>query len=101
MALFSFYNVRKPRQFNHKPIYWDPHKEAMEERVRKMKREMGMEEAPEEYKPQIKGTFIEGTSHLKKSLDRGDNNRSRTYKNVKLLIALAVLSALLWFLFWS
>ena len=26
MALFSFYNVRKPRQFNHKPIYWDPHK---------------------------------------------------------------------------
>ena len=37
MALFSFYNVRKPRQFNHKPIYWDPHKEAMEERVRKMK----------------------------------------------------------------
>ena len=39
MALFSFYNVRKPRQFNHKPIYWDPHKEAMEERVRKMKRE--------------------------------------------------------------
>lgn len=101
MALFSFYNVRKPRQFNHKPIYWDPHKEAMEERVRKMKREMGMEEAPEEYKPQIKGTFIEGTSHLKKSLDRGDNNRSRTYKNVKLLIALAILSALLWFLFWS
>lgn len=42
MALFSFYNVRKPRQFNHKPIYWDPHKEAMEERVRKMKREMGL-----------------------------------------------------------
>ena len=44
MALFSFYNVRKPRQFNHKPIYWDPHKEAMEERVRKMKREMGMKQ---------------------------------------------------------
>ena len=38
MALFSFYNVRKPRQFNHKPIYWDPHKEAMEERVRKSRR---------------------------------------------------------------
>lgn len=101
MALFSFYNVRKPRQFNHKPIYWDPHKEAMEERVRKVKREMGMEEAPEEYKPHIKGTFIEGTSHLKKSLDKGDNERSRTYKNVKLLVALAVLGALFWYLFWS
>lgn len=101
MALFSFYNVRKPRQYNHKPIYWDPHKEAMEERVRKIKREIGMEESLEEYKPQIKGTFVEGTSHLKKSYEKGDNERSRTYKNVKLLIALAVLGALFWFLFWS
>lgn len=101
MALFSFYNVRKPRQFNHKPIYWDPHKEALEERVRKVKREIGMEEDLEEYKPHIKGTFIEGTSHLKKSLDKGDNERSRTYKNVKLLVALAVLGALFWYLFWS
>lgn len=33
MALFSFYNMRKPRQFDHKPIYWDPHKEALEERT--------------------------------------------------------------------
>ena len=49
----------------------------MEERVRKMKREMGMEESLEDYKPQIKGTFIEGTSHLKKSLDRGDDALSR------------------------
>ena len=66
-----------------KPIYWDPHKEALEERVRKMKREMGMEESLEDYKPQIKGTFIEGTSHLKKSLDRGDDVRSRKYKSAK------------------
>ena len=88
MALFSFYNVRKPRQFNHKPIYWDPHKEALEERVRKMKREMGMEESLEDYKPQIKGTFIEGTSHLKKSLDRGDDVRSRKYKSAKLIVGI-------------
>lgn len=101
MALFSFYNVRKPRQFEHKPIYWDPHKEAMEERVRKMKREMGLEESLEEYKPQIKGTFVEGTSHLKKSLDRGDNSRSRVYKNVKLIVAAVILGALFWYLFWQ
>ena len=98
---FSFYNMRKPRQYDHKPIYWDPHKEAMEERVRKIKREMGVEESLEEYKPQIKGTFVEGTSHLKKSLDKGDNARSRTYKSVKLIIAIAVLGALFWYLFWS
>ena len=101
MALFSFYNVRKPRQFEHKPIYWDPRKEAMEERVRKVKREMGLEETEEEYKPQITGTFIEGTSHLKRSRDKGENSRSREYKNVKLLIALAVLALLFWYLFWK
>lgn len=101
MALFSFYNMRKPRQYEHKPIYWDPHKEAMEERVRKVKREIGVNESQEEYKPQIKGTFIEGTSHLKKSLDRGDDARSRKYKSVKLIVAVAVLGALFWYLFWS
>ena len=101
MAVFSFYNVRKPRQFEHKPIYWDPRKEAMEERVRKVKREMGLEETEEEYKPQIKGTFIEGTSHLKRSRDKGENSRSREYKNVKLLISRAVLALLFWYLFWK
>ena len=53
MALFSFYNMRKPRQYDHKPIYWDPHKEALEERISKVKREMGVEESLEEYKPHI------------------------------------------------
>ena len=79
MALFSFYNMRKPRQFEHKPIYYDPHKEEMAERVSKIKRELGMEEPLEEYKPHIKGTFIEGTSHLKKSLDKGETPRCRRY----------------------
>ena len=68
MALFSFYNVRKPRQYTHKPIYWDPHKEAMEDRIRKVKREIGMDDqlSAEDYKAEIKGSFIEGTSHLKR-----------------------------------
>ena len=100
MALFSFYNVRKPRQFEHKPIYWDPHKEAMEERVQKIKREIGMEEEDlTQYRPHIKGTFVEGTSHLKKSLDKGDDNRVRKYRNIKLIVAVVVLAVLYWYLF--
>lgn len=100
MALFSFYNMRKPRQFNHQPIYWDPRKEALEERVSKIKREMGMEESLEEYKPHIKGTFVEGTSHLKRSLEKGEDARGRKYKNMKLLLALALLAVVFWYLFW-
>lgn len=99
MGMFSFYNVRKPRQYDHKPIYWNPHKEALDKRIHDVKREMGLEIPEEEYKPNIKGTFVEGTSHLKKSRDKGDDVRGRTYKNVKLLLAAAILGGLLWYLF--
>ena len=100
MALFSFYNVRKPRQFEHKPIYWDPDKEELEKRVHRVKREMGLEdESVEEYKDAIRGSFIEGTTHLKKSKSRGDDPRSRHYKNMKLLLALVALAFLFWVMF--
>jgi len=99
MALFSFYKVRKPRQFEHKPIYYDPRKEHLEERERRIRREMGEEKIDENYKPLIKGTFIEGTSHLKKSYTRGEDSRSRKYKNVRLIVILVLLAALFWVLF--
>jgi hypothetical protein len=100
MALFSFYNVRKPRRFDHKPIYWDPRKEALEERIRKVKREMGeLPDNPAEYKNSIRGSFIENTTHLKKSKSKGDDLRNRVYKNMRLLLLLAVLALLFWYLF--
>jgi hypothetical protein len=100
MGLFYFYNVRKPKQFDYKPLYYDPRKEAMEDRKLKVKRELGMEISDEEYKPQIKGSFVQGTTHLKKSRFRGDNARSRQYKNVKLAVILSLLLIALWFFFW-
>ena len=100
MALFSFYNMRKPRQFNHKPIYWNPHKEALNERIRKVEIEMGVrEETAKEYKPNIKGSFVAGTSHLRKSRARGGDVRSRTNKNMRLLLILVILVVLFWYFF--
>ncbi|MDR1455009.1 MAG: hypothetical protein LBJ01_05095 [Tannerella sp.] len=100
MALFSFYNMRKPRQFEHKPIYWDPRREALEERVRKAKCEMGiLPDRQEGYKPSVRGTFVEGTRHLRKSRAKGGDARSRTYGNMRLLLVLALLAMLFWYLF--
>ena len=100
MALFSFYNIRKPRQFNHKPIYWDPHREALDERIRKVEIEMGVrDETIEEYKPNIKGSFVSGMSHLRRSRARGVDIRNRTTKNVRLLLILVVLAAIFWVLY--
>lgn len=101
MGMFSFYNVRKPRQYNHTPIYYDPRKEALEKRISKIKREMGVEEPLEDYKPQIKGTFVEGTSHLKRSINKGEDIRARKYKIFKVFLWLAVLGFILWYLFIS
>jgi len=100
MPIFSFYNMRKPRQYAHKPIYWDPDKEELQERIRKVEIEMGVREVPlDEYKPQIRGTFIEGTTHLKRSKARGDNIRSRESKSMRLILWLALLGAAFWFFF--
>lgn len=99
MALFSFYNQRKPRQYQHKPIYWDPRKEDLEDRERKIRRELGVEKVDENYKPQIKGKFSENTKHLRKSLEKGDDYRSRKYKNIRLAIMLVALAFVFWILF--
>lgn len=99
MAFLSFYSTRKPRQFNHKPIYWNPKREALDERISKVKREMGMEEMAEDYKPHIKGTFAEGTTHLRRKIENGETPRSRSSKNVKLALALVLLLVLLWYMF--
>jgi hypothetical protein len=33
MGIMSFYHMPKPRQFDRKPIYWDPHKEKLDKRI--------------------------------------------------------------------
>ena len=99
MAILPFYNMRKPRKFDHKPIYYDPRKEALQERIRKVEIEMGVRQEEEDYKPAIKGTFIEGMTHLRKSRARGDDSSTREAKNMRLLLILALLLALLWFFF--
>lgn len=97
MGIMSFYSMRKPRRFDHRPIYFDPRKEALDERVRKVEVEMGVrEEDTEEYKPSIKGSFVEGTHHLRKSREKGDTNRTRESKNIRLVIIIAVLAFLYW-----
>ncbi|HCC51291.1 MAG TPA: hypothetical protein DEQ30_03900 [Porphyromonadaceae bacterium] len=100
MGIFNFYNMRKPRQYDHKPIYYDPRKEALEKRIHKVKMEMGVEETDyEQYKEAIRGSFVEGTTHLKKSKNRGDDVRNRVYKNMRLILILAILGMIFWYLY--
>ncbi|MCL1937532.1 MAG: hypothetical protein FWF52_03935 [Candidatus Azobacteroides sp.] len=63
MSFFFFFHPRKPRPFEHKPIYFDPQKEIFQSVKEK------------ENKPSpIKGRFVEGTTHLKKRLRKKKSN---------------------------
>ena len=61
--MFFFYNNRKPRQFNYKPILYNPDKDEFNERVIKVKKEMRVIENSE-LKPTIKGEFIRHTQYI-------------------------------------
>lgn len=106
MANFFFYNNRKPRKFNYKPILYNPEEEDrkknLEDRIERMKREMGVlpQESPTE-KREFKSDFVSQTHHLRKRKDKEAAGQRSFFGNTPLLvIILAVLLALLvfWFL---
>ena len=83
----GMFTMRKPRGFNHSYIYVDEEKLAkMEEDA---KRELGM--LPEkEFSPEdIRGKFVEGTTHLKRRKESGR-------KPVHLGIILVVIALLIY-----
>lgn len=63
MGLFT---TRKPRGFHHNYIYYDPRKEKLQKIEEKAKRELGLL-PPEQFKPEdIRGKFVEATTHLRR-----------------------------------
>lgn len=68
MGMFS---VREPRRIEHKYIYYDERKEKLAKIEERAKRELGML-PEEEYNPEnIRGKFVEGTTHLKRRIENG------------------------------
>ncbi|WP_071148695.1 hypothetical protein [Bacteroides ndongoniae] len=67
----GMFTMRKPRGFHHPYIYVDERKERLAKMEEKAKRELGM--LPEkEFSPEdIRGKFVEGTTHLKRRKESG------------------------------
>ncbi|MDD6209630.1 MAG: hypothetical protein PUB21_03385 [Bacteroidales bacterium] len=100
MSIFFFYNNRKPRKYEHKPIYWDPRKEALDERIAKIKKEMGIEEEDKEsYKPSIKGSFVNASPHLKRKLDKGEDREKRKSRNIIIAVILVILLVVAYYMY--
>ncbi len=68
MGLFT---VRKPRGFRRSYIYYDERKEKREKIKEQAERELGLL-PPKEFQPEdIRGKFVEATTHLKRRKQRG------------------------------
>ena len=96
MAKFFFYNNRKPRKFNYKPILFDPdedaRKEKLQKRINAVKREMGvLEEEETKEKKDFKAEFVLQTKHFKKRQERVESGRSSFISNNGILILIVVI----------
>jgi len=89
------FNVREPRRFEHKYIYVDERKEKLAKIEERAKRELGM--LPQEgFNPEnIRGKFVEGTTHLKR---RKENGGPRMSFPVAIVLIVLLVIFLLWIL---
>ena len=92
MGMFS---VREPRRVEHKYIYYDERKERLAKIEEKAKRELGM--LPEEsFNPEnIRGKFVEGTTHLKR---RKENGGPRLSFQASIVLIVLLVALLFWLL---
>ncbi len=93
----NIFSTRKPRQFQRQPYFSDPRKEALEARIRKVKREMGLLEE-DTYNPEdsIRGSFAQGTRHLRRRQESGEPSASK--RNVKVGLWIIILAGVLYFI---
>lgn len=88
----GMFTMRKPRGFHHPYIYVDERKERLAKMTEDAKRELGML-PPKKFKPEdIRGTFIEGTTHLKRRKESG-----RKPMHLGVLIVFIALLCWLWY----
>lgn len=59
MAIFNFFKTPKVRQYHHEYIYYDPEKEAREERLKRVREELAAEKRGEPQQLVRKGFLSE------------------------------------------
>jgi F0F1-type ATP synthase membrane subunit b/b' len=92
----NFFHTPKPRKFSIPYRYFDPEKEAMQEREERIKSELGMAEKKEwsdrSYKSNIKGQF---RRTLKSSKSIEESKRKSATRLVLLIVILGLIFYLL------
>lgn len=94
MAILRFFRLPKPKKFEYTPLYYDPKKEAMEERERRISSELTGEALNEEdYANRIKGSM---RSASKRKQQKDQKSDART-SNIRIVLIILVLAFLAWY----
>ena len=89
----GMFNIREPKRYEHKYIYYDERKEKLEKIEESAKRDLGLV-SQETFNPEsIRGKFVEGTKHLKR---RKENGGPRMSVQLTVVIIAALLFILRW-----
>lgn len=79
----GMFGIRKPRRFNHQYIYADERKEKLSKMEEDAKRDLGLLPKKEFSPEDIRGKFIEGTTHLKR---RKESERKPLHIGVVIIV---------------
>lgn len=91
--MFQIFKKPEYKRFNLKPRYWDPEKEKREEREKRIKHELGLEEDSDQHIPHIKGQFRRELQRRK--AERSGYNSKYTLRLFMILVGLFMLAFLL------
>lgn len=75
MNIPRFFKTPRHRQFSYQPLYYNPEKEEREIRIKELKRELGIEEPVNEYKPGIRRGSMKAYFKGNKRAERNSNLR--------------------------
>ncbi len=96
MGFTSFFKTPKHKQFHIEPRYWDPAKEAREDRERRIKAELGIKDENGAYIPNIKGRMKSELQHRYRA-----NDRARRKSNLMLVIIFVLLVIFAYLFFYA
>lgn len=88
----SFFRTPQHRVFNYKPVYWDPEKEAFEERVKKSREKIAATKKNED-KPYVPGGSIRGSFQKRHEVERRYPARQKLIRAI-IVISLIVIMVL-------
>ena len=91
MAMISFFRTPKSRKFDYSPVFYDERKEALKERERQIRQEMGLSDDDTQRVSVLKGQFRK--QHQSKKTQKSGKDR-----NIRLATIIVILFLLSYYI---